>query len=145
MILQFYLVTHDGVGGLTCRRVGDSAEPFYSYSPVFWTSNSTFLESPFSKEELAIYGERKHVESLSSVYSSMDMELLSRILCINCSYDLPGSSGDPRNVEGRIWQYEDGTFGFGFLRSDFIVDLKRIALDGLILDDAESSHQTFFS
>ncbi|KAI0516478.1 hypothetical protein KFK09_009153 [Dendrobium nobile] len=147
MSLEFYLVTHDDVGGIACRRVGDSAEPFSGYSPVFWTSNTTFLESPFSKEEHAIYSMREHIGSVGSVHCNMDRELVSRILCINCSYDLvlpdlAGSSGDPRNVEGRIWEYEDGTFGFGFLRNNFIIDLKHIALDGYVLDDVESSHPT---
>ncbi|XP_010938995.1 F-box protein At3g12350 isoform X2 [Elaeis guineensis] len=135
-VLDFYLVSYDDVGGITCRRVGDAGELFSGYSPVFWTSNATFLESPFSKEEQDLYGSREHIRAVASNWSNMDREVVLRILCINSSYDLvipdlSGSSGDPRNVEGRIWEYEDGTFGFGFLRNNFIIDLKHITLDGI--------------
>jgi hypothetical protein len=73
-------------------------------------------------------------------YFSLESRLVSRMLYINCSYDLfipdvaGGPSGDVRNVEGRVWEYDDGTFGFGFLRNDYIIDLKHIALDGQLLD-----------
>ncbi|KAG0478208.1 hypothetical protein HPP92_012927 [Vanilla planifolia] len=140
MNLDFFLVAYDDVGGLTCRQVGDTAVPFPSYCPVFWASNTSFLESPFPREEQVIYNLREHVGC------SKKREVVCRILCINCSYDLllpelAGSSGDFRNVEGRIWQYEDGTYGFGFLRNNFIVDLKHIWLDGCLLDTLENSRQ----
>lgn len=69
-------------------------------------------------------------------------EVVSRILDINSSYDLvipdlAGASANPRDVEGRIWLYENGTFGFGFLRNHFIVDLKYIAEHGHLLDTIE--------
>ena len=50
-----------------------------------------------------------------------------------------GSGGNLRNVEGRVWEYDDGTFGFGFLRNDFIIDLKHIALNGQLLDSVSTS------
>lgn len=137
MLLDFYLVTHDDIGGITCRRVGNWREPFFGYSPVFWTSNTTFHSSPFSKEEEDLYRTREH---LSPNHCNIEKDNVSRILCINSSYelvlpmpDLTGA-GDPRNVEGRIWEYGNGTFGFGFLRDKFIVDLKHIALNGVLLD-----------
>ncbi|KAJ6801933.1 F-box protein [Iris pallida] len=137
--LEFYLVTYDDVGGVTCRRVGDSSELFSGYSPVFWTSNTTFLQSPFSVEEQVLYSSREHV-GLNQ--GDIERGAVSRILCINSSYELvlPGLSnsvGDPRNVEGRIWEYENGTFGFGFLRNNFIVDMEHITLDGRLLDAVE--------
>ncbi|XP_039120877.1 F-box protein At3g12350 isoform X1 [Dioscorea cayenensis subsp. rotundata] len=142
MRLDFFLVTYDDIGGITCRRVGDSGEPFSSYSPVFWTSNTTFIEPPFSREEQEIYESREHIRPVAMDRTDKHMEVVSRILCINSSYDLvlpdlSGSSGDPRNVEGRIWEYVDGTFGFGFLRNNFIIDLKHITLNGRILDTVE--------
>lgn len=141
-VLDFYLVAYDDVGGITCKRVGNAVERFSGYSPVFWTSNTTFLESPFSKEEKDLYGSREHIQAVASNWSDMDKEVVSRILCISSSYDLvipdlSGSSGDPRNVEGRIWEYKDGTFGFGFLRNNLIIDLKRITLNGYLLDTIE--------
>ncbi|KAK1324064.1 F-box protein [Acorus calamus] len=142
MRLEFYLVTYDDIGGITCRRVGESVEPFSGYCPVFWTSNTTFIEPPFSIEEENIYQTREHIQPLDPsciIGSSLYERIVARILHINSSYDLvipdlSGTATDPRNVEGRIWQYKDGTFGFGFLRNNDIVDLKHIVLDGCLLD-----------
>lgn len=139
MLLDFYLVTYDDVGGITCRRVGNWREPFSGYSPVFWTSNTAFLNAPFSGEEQDLYRSRQH---FGLNHCDIEKGVVSRILCINSSYELvlpnlSGSTGDPRNVEGRIWEYENGTFGFGFLRNNFIVDLKHIALNGCLLDTVD--------
>ncbi|GKB87224.1 F-box protein [Tanacetum coccineum] len=134
--LDFYLVVYDDIGGIACRKIGDSCKPFSSYAPVFWTSNTTFFESPFSSEEESIYDTREHLLPPGH----LEMEAVSRILYINSSYDLvlPGLAGpttvNPYQVEGRIWQYGDGTFGFGFLRDNHIIDLKHIAVDGCLLD-----------
>lgn len=138
MNLDFYLVAYDDIGGIACRRVGDSAKPFAGYAPVFWTSNPTFIESPLSSEEEYIYDSREHLRP-PAVLASPETEEVSRILYINSSYDLVipelvGSTVNPRQVEGRIWQYGDGTFGFGFLRDNYILDLKHIAVDGSLLD-----------
>ncbi|KAG6515096.1 F-box protein At3g12350-like [Zingiber officinale] len=144
MILEFYLFSYDDIGGITCRRVGEAGEQFSGYSPVFWTSNTTFLESPFSSDEQDLYANREHICPVNADgrKSSDSSGVVSRILCINSSYDLviPGlsaSSGDPRNVEGRIWEYDDGTFGFGFLRNNYIIDLKHIAVNEFLLDIVE--------
>lgn len=137
--LDFYLVAYDDIGGIACRRIGDSCKPFSSYAPVFWTSNTTFVESPFSSEEEHIYEKRAHLLPPGEIICS-EMESVSRILYINSSYDIviPGLTGpnsvNPHQVEGRIWEYGDGTFGFGFLRDNHIVDLKHIAVDGCLLD-----------
>ncbi|KAG1342136.1 F-box protein [Cocos nucifera] len=141
-LLNFYLVAYNDVGGITCRRVGNAGELFSGYSPVFWTSNTTFLEAPFSKEEQDLYGSRKHICSVASNWSNLDREVVSRILCINSSFGLVipglyGSYGDPGNGEGRIWEYDDGTFGFGFLQNNFIIDLKHITSNGHLLDAVE--------
>ncbi|XP_071737624.1 F-box protein At3g12350 [Rutidosis leptorrhynchoides] len=137
--LDFYLVVYDDIGGIACRRIGDSCKPFSSYAPVFWTSNTTFFESPFSSEEKDIYDTREHLLPPGQLLRS-EMEPVSRICYINSSYDLvlPGLVGpttvNPHNCEGRIWQYGDGTFGFGFLRDNHIIDLKHIVVDGCLLD-----------
>ncbi|KAJ9560328.1 hypothetical protein OSB04_005488 [Centaurea solstitialis] len=131
--LDFYLVVYDDIGGIACRRIGDSCKPFSSYAPVFWTSNTTFFESPFSSEEESIYDTREHLLPAGHLAK----EDVSRIMYINSSYDLvlPGlTTVNPHQVEGRIWQYGDGTFGFGFLRDNHIIDLKHIAVDGCLLD-----------
>ncbi|KAJ3697532.1 hypothetical protein LUZ61_001237 [Rhynchospora tenuis] len=140
--LEFYLVAYDDIGGITCRRVGEPGTQFSGYSPLFWTPNADFIEPPFSKEEYKIYTSREHLRGDSFL---LEARLVSRILCINSSYDLviPDLTGAPggnlRNVEGRVWEYDDGTFGFGFLRNDHIVDLKHVALDGQLLDSVGKS------
>ncbi|KAG5542007.1 hypothetical protein RHGRI_021742 [Rhododendron griersonianum] len=148
MNLDFYLVSYDDIGGIACRKVGDSSHLFAEYSPVFWTSNTTFIESPFSAEEEYIYDCRIHLrppEATDSIHGQlpwMENHVVSRILDINSSYDLvipnlAGASVNPRQVQGRIWLYGNGTFGFGFLRNNYIIDLKHISQNGCILDTME--------
>ncbi|KAK1391555.1 F-box protein [Heracleum sosnowskyi] len=131
MKLDFYLVAYDDIGGIACRRVEDSSKPFSGYAPVFWTSNTTFIESPFSPEEQHIYDSRTHFRLPEASDHIHGDEAVSRIMYINSSYDLvipdlADTSVNPPQVEGRIWQYGNGTFGFGFLRDNHIVDLKHI-------------------
>ncbi|KAK4434351.1 F-box protein [Sesamum alatum] len=151
MSLDFYLVSYDDVGGIACRKVGDSNRPLTYHAPIFWTSSSTFIESPFSPEEDHIYNCRLHLTPLAEAHqshnhpSSSDNGVVSRMLYINSSYDLvipdlAGTTVNPRHVEGRIWQYRNGTFGFGFLRDNYIIDLKHIARNGHILDTIEPSN-----
>ncbi|RRT85784.1 hypothetical protein B296_00007336 [Ensete ventricosum] len=141
-VLEFYLVAYDDIGGITCRRVGDAWGQFLGYSTIFWTSDTAFLESPFPREEQDLYGSREHIRPVASNWRSIKSEVISRILHINSSCDLvipsvSDSSSDPRNVDGRIWEYDDGTFGFGFLRNDYIIDLKHVTLNGSLLDTVE--------
>ncbi|KAK9129698.1 hypothetical protein Sjap_010185 [Stephania japonica] len=149
MSLDFYLVVYDGIGGIACRRVGDSSEPFSGYLPVFWTSNTTSSEFPSSCEEEDIYESRIHLrppateENMEGYPIHAENQVVLRIMKINSSYDLvildfKDSAVNPRLVEGRIWQYVDGTFGFGFLRNNYIIDLKHMARDGCLLDAVEN-------
>lgn len=148
MSLAFYLVTYDNIGGLACRRVGDPPERLSSYAPVFWTSKATFSESPISPDEASLYDGRIHLGPLEAdneiheqPFLLTENEAVHRILPICSSYDLviPDLAGviNPLNAEGRIWHYQNGTFGFGFLRDNFIIDMKHIAYDGCILDTVD--------
>jgi hypothetical protein len=143
MKLDFFLVAYDDIGGIACRRVGDPSKPFSGYAPVFWTSNTTFIESPFSPDEDYIYESRLHIRPrVDDTDQICKDESVSRILNINSSYDLvipdlAGTTVNPRHVEGRIWQYENGAFGFGFLRDNYIIDLKHIAQNGCLLDTVQ--------
>ncbi|MED6188737.1 hypothetical protein PIB30_088788 [Stylosanthes scabra] len=162
MNLAFYLVVYDDIGGIACRRVGDPPEPFSSYAPVFWTSKTTFLETPFSLEEETLYDSRLHIRPLQTNHEIQeqfhlsdvelvnqvqqlhfsDNEIVKRILHINSSYDLVipdvGGTVNPRSAEGRIWQYQNDTFGFGFLCDNFVIDMKHIFRDGCIVDIVNS-------
>lgn len=138
-------MTYDEIGGIACRRVGDSSKPFSGGLPVFWTSDATFIESPFYSEEERLYSDRLHLKPVaetatpnSDFLHSRDDKVVSRVMYINSSHDmvipdLAEASANPQLVEGRIWQYTDGTFGFGFIKNSFIVDLKHIAQDGRLL------------
>ncbi|KAG8093201.1 hypothetical protein GUJ93_ZPchr0012g20641 [Zizania palustris] len=136
--LEFYLVTYDDIGGITCRRVSDTRGQNSGFTPIFWTTNTTFIEQPFSEKELEQYSGREHIHGGDSDHTGTENRDVSRILCINSSYDvdphLSASLYDMRNVEGRIWLYEDGTFGFGFSGSNSIIDLKHVSSDGCTID-----------
>ncbi|TVU50062.1 hypothetical protein EJB05_01417, partial [Eragrostis curvula] len=137
--LEFYLVTYDDIGGVTCRRFSDTRGQNSGYSPVFWTTDTTFLEPPFSEQELDNYSSRDHIRDVASNHAGTENRVISRILCMNSSYDvvdphLSTALDDTRNVEGRIWLYQDGTFGFGFVGSNSVIDLRNVSSAGCILD-----------
>ncbi|CAN6334144.1 unnamed protein product [Urochloa humidicola] len=136
---EFYLIAYDDIGGVTCRRFNDTRGQNSGYSPVFWTTDTTFLEPPFSEKELDNYSNRYHIQGLTANHASSENRIISRILCINSSHDvadphLSTPLDDARSVEGRIWLYEDGTFGFGFVGSDSVIDLRHVSSAGCILD-----------
>jgi hypothetical protein len=107
---------------------------------VFWTTDATtFLEPPFSDQELDNYSNRDHIRDVASSHAEAESRVLSRILCMSSSYGIaePHLStplDDARNVEGRIWLYQDGTFGFGFVGGNSIIDLRHISSAGCVLD-----------
>ncbi|CAH8340286.1 unnamed protein product [Eruca vesicaria subsp. sativa] len=132
--LELYLVKYDEVGGIICRKIEDMSLSRQT-SPVFWTPDHAFFGSPFSAEEELILDGRIHVTPL---YGEVHEQVISGMLYMNSSYD-PGEAGNGggglSRGEGRVWLYENGTFGFGFLRDQFITDLKRVALeDGCLAD-----------
>ncbi|KAL2520881.1 F-box protein [Forsythia ovata] len=146
--LNFYLVSYDDIGGIACRKVGESSSSLACHAPVFWTSSTTFIEPPFSPEEDDIYSNRLHPRPPAESYHGEDLLIcsdngaVSHMLFINSSYDLvipdlAGTTTNHRQCEGRIWQYENGTYGFGFLRDNYIIDLKHIAKNGHLLDTIE--------
>ncbi|KAI4992072.1 hypothetical protein ZWY2020_041935 [Hordeum vulgare] len=137
--LEFYIISYDDIGGVTCRRVSENRGQNSGYSPVFWTTDATFLEPPFSERELDRYSCLEHIGVVTCGHTETWNKAVSRILCINSSYDLVhphllAPFDDTRNVEGRIWLYEDGTFGFGFTGSNSIIDLNLVSMDGCIID-----------
>lgn len=139
--MEIYLVKYDDIGGIICQRVDDSSS---SSAPVFWTSKHSSMEPPFTSEEERVYEARIHLEPFAledqmtrAHHAAMETQLVSRILYMNSSYDLtiPGWDGPSSDLsfgEGRIWQYVNGTFGFGFLRDRFVIDLKQLIQDGRV-------------
>ncbi|ESQ38809.1 hypothetical protein EUTSA_v10028685mg [Eutrema salsugineum] len=134
--LELYMVKYDEVGGIICRKVEDLSLSRHT-SPVFWTPNQAFIRSPFSVEEEMILDGRIHTTPL---LEEVHEEVVSGMLYTSSSYDLvlPGEVGNGSGFsrgEGRVWLYKNGTFGFGFLRDQFIIDLKRVAQDDGCLAD----------
>ncbi|KAF8783974.1 hypothetical protein HU200_000066 [Digitaria exilis] len=137
--LEFYLVAYDDIGGVTCRRFSDTRGQNSGYSPLFWTTDTTFLEPPFSEQELDNYSSRYHIQGVTSNHAGTENRVISRIMCISSSHDvvdphLSNPLDDARSVEGRIWLYEDGTFGFGFVGTNSVIDLSHVSSAGCILD-----------
>ncbi|XP_059636414.1 F-box protein At3g12350-like [Cornus florida] len=147
MNLNFYVVEYDDIGGISCRRIWDASKPFSDSFPVFWTPETEFMEFPNSPEEEYSYYKRVHLHPLASAdgvrsQSWTGNETVSRILYINSSFDmmirdLVGISGNTQHVQGMIWLYEDGTFGYGFLRDNYIIHLNHVARNGCLLDTVE--------
>ncbi|XXG48815.1 hypothetical protein AAC387_Pa02g3159 [Persea americana] len=137
--LCFYIVAYDDIGGITCRRAGEPSGHLSGNTPVFWTANTTFIEPPFSSEERSLYDSCWPERSSCGLYREKKGEV-SRILRINSSYDLvipcfaDSLLGSSVTTDGRIWQYRDGTFAFGFLRDHFTTDLRQVTLNGRLLD-----------
>ncbi|XP_062019788.1 F-box protein At3g12350 [Rosa rugosa] len=148
MNLGFYLVAYDDIGGISCQKVCDSSGHICSFTrvisklPVFWTTDPTFSESPFLPEEESLYNSRIHLRPnavADHILQLTGIEVVSRILCITLSYDMAipymvRTTTNPVHAQGRVWQYGDGTFGFGFLQDSFIRDLKQVAKNDCLLD-----------
>ncbi|CAN8253831.1 unnamed protein product [Cochlearia groenlandica] len=136
--LELYLVKYDEVGGIICKKIEDLALSRHT-QPVFWTPNHTFVKSPFSVKEEMILDGRIHISPI--LREEADENVVSGMLYMNsssCNNDMLLREED-RVEEGRVWLYENGSFGFGFLRDQFIIDMKRVALeDGCLADVLEA-------
>ncbi|KFK29499.1 f-box protein [Arabis alpina] len=135
--MELYLVKYDEVGGIVCRKVQDLSLSRHT-PPVFWTLNHTFIRSPFSADEELIMNGRIHTSSLPGLVVHENVVCGMLYMNSSCELVLPGEAGNgcafPRG-EGRVWLYEDGTFGFGFVQDQFIIDLKRVDLEDCFLAD----------
>lgn len=136
--LNFYLVYyHEDFDQIKCKNVG-----LESYSNFEFKALSTcFIKSPFSPEEESMYNSRDHVRPRAQANksgrvraTSFDDHDVSQIFYADSSYDNLYLTGNSNDADGRIWLYTNGTFGFGFLRDDFIVDLKPVIKNGRLLD-----------
>jgi hypothetical protein len=72
-------------------------------------------------------------------HAETENRVVSHILCMSSNYDvvdphLSTPLDDARNMEGRVWLYQDGTFGFGFVGSNSIIHLRHVSSAGCILD-----------
>ena len=150
MNLGFYLIAYDDIGCITCRKLWYAPENFSSYGQLFWISDTTFADSPFSAEEETLYETRVHLRPIPDpdcILESLSLSknnAVSRILYLNSSFSLVApfldrTTANSLQLEGRIWQYGDGTFGFGFLQDNFIIDLKHVSENGCIIDAVQFS------
>lgn len=122
-----------------CEKVEDSSTEveFYRRDIVFTASCTAFIESPYSADEESAYNARVHLRPRVEANQDGHINVTSShhdVLRIFYAHSVYTSNLSSDDADGRIWVYADGTFGFGFLRDDFIVDLKPMVKNGHLLD-----------
>lgn len=140
-MLNLYLVNYaersDSIYG---EVVGNSSRFLINHDAVFTTRASAFTESPMSSEEEHTYSTRTHLRPIvisnlaeqdRRAASSGDeyLDVLRMFYAISPLFSYHGFD------DGRVWVYADGTFGFGFLGGNYIIDLKPLLKNGHLLDD----------
>ncbi|XP_057832252.2 F-box protein At3g12350 isoform X2 [Cryptomeria japonica] len=145
--LEFILVSYNECGGIVCKRVGGYLQNISGYDSVFWTADSTSSAGlNFSSKEEELYNCRTHIRPMNDIKTDInnctqyDEVEVTRVLFINS--DSAGfrhgiSVSAVSNKEGRLWQYANGKFGFGFLYSNSIIDFMHIGSSSHLLDVVE--------
>ncbi|BFI29305.1 hypothetical protein MPTK2_3g01350 [Marchantia polymorpha subsp. ruderalis] len=139
--LDFVLLSYDEKGGIVCRRVGECLGTTHSGS-VCWTAESdSTIRVPLSPHEQHSFDERQHfaptgVNGKYHVQDGCDEEVVGMMCTLpTTGLDFRASRSDAENIEGRVWQYASGRFGFGFLPTNFIIDFRPICSpSGVLLD-----------
>ncbi|XP_073126408.1 F-box protein At3g12350-like [Henckelia pumila] len=131
--LNLYWVSYrEVIDYILCENVGGSSK-IESYE-AFRALSTVFMESPYPPEEESRYSSRVHVRPPRAIHSD-DHDLWGIFYAdSSCNSNPSYLSGNMDDADGRIWVYTNGTFGFGFLRDDFIVDLKPVVKNGCLLD-----------
>ncbi|XP_073134615.1 F-box protein At3g12350-like [Henckelia pumila] len=135
--LNLYLVSyHEEWEEISCEIVGSffSTDPSPFRGMVISASITAFLESPFSYEEMNMYKSRSHL--CSPARSDPASSDVLRIFYADSGLGplVPNLSENPEDGDGRVWLYADGSFGFGFRRHDYILDLEPMVKNGHFLD-----------
>ncbi|CAM6117086.1 unnamed protein product [Calypogeia fissa] len=146
--LDFLMLLYDDQGGIVCRRVGECLGTAHSGS-VFWTAKSgRTIMAPLPAFEEDMYNVRQRIwpkfypdmggqqEVTRRIHDELDEEVVG-MLCTNRILGLDFGQNPERDneVEGRVWQYASGRFGFGFLPNNFIIDFRPICSpSGVLLD-----------
>lgn len=130
-------MSYDDKEGIVCRKVQDLAGTSKSGS-VLWTSESTTRVVMPADE--TFYNSCTHTRPLCSTAKpgetrEVPFEFCEEVIGILCtsSCDFQSLLGS-NNREGRIWQYANGTFGFGYLHSSLVIDFRALCSDGSLLD-----------
>lgn len=141
--LDFVLVSYDDKEGIVCRKVQDLAGTSKSGS-VLWTSKTTTrVGMPLCLAEEGFYNSRTHIQPLCSLSKQDETSQVPFEFCEEVIGMLSTSSCDFQSLlasnkqEGRVWQYANGTFGFGYLHSSSIIDFRVLCLEGSLLDTIE--------
>jgi hypothetical protein len=148
--LDFLLLLYDEQGGIVCRRVGECLGTTHSGS-VFWTAKSDrTIAAPLPDYEQDMNNVRQRIvpkfypdmggqpEVTRRFHADLNDEVVG-MLCTSRISGLDfGMYPDVDNVEGRVWQYASGRFGFGCLPNNFIIDFRPICSpSGHLLDVLE--------
>ncbi|XP_073136209.1 F-box protein At3g12350-like [Henckelia pumila] len=134
--LNLYLVCYrEEWNIILCEKVEGSSTELEAYRDIVFTASYTaFIESPYSAEEESMYNSRVHLRQANQAgHIDVISSDVLRIFYVHSDYN-PYPSENSDDADGRIWIYADGTFGFGFLRDDCIVDLKPMTKNGCLLD-----------
>lgn len=138
--LDFVLVSYDDKEGIVCRKVQD-LDGTSKGGSVLWTSESTTraVIPPCIAEE-ALYNSRIHTRPGCSVSrlreaNEAPFDYCKEVIGILCtsSCDIHSMFAS-NNREGRVWQYANGTFGFGSCQSSLVVDFRALCSEGFLLD-----------
>ncbi|XP_075516881.1 F-box protein At3g12350-like [Primulina tabacum] len=141
--LNLYLVSYrEDRDYICCVVVGSDSTPRFFCEPIFSTRTTAFAEFPLSFEEEHAYNTRPHLRPVAKSNQSgqdratpfQDEDLDVSRMCYAFSPHYPYHRGSFEHPDGRVWLYADGTFGFGFLRDDYIVDLKPVVKNGRLID-----------
>ncbi|KZV45131.1 F-box protein [Dorcoceras hygrometricum] len=129
--LNLYLVSY--WNRICCEVVGSYSTQFSTSNCRTFTARATaFLESPLSSEEEHTFYTRRHLRPVARSnqdrYEDFDVLRVFHTLSPYQGYD------GQEDVNGRLWLYANGTFGFGFLRDDYIIDMKPLLKNGCLAD-----------
>ncbi|MCO5610135.1 hypothetical protein L7F22_064370 [Adiantum nelumboides] len=138
--LDFVLVSYDEKEGIVCRKVQD-LDGISKGGSVLWTSECTpkaAIASCLAEE--ALYNSCTHTRPGCSVTRSREANEMPFDFCKEVIGILCTSSCDSHSMfassfrEGRVWQYANGTFGFGYCHSSLVVDFRALCSEGFLLD-----------
>ncbi|XP_073150251.1 F-box protein At3g12350-like [Henckelia pumila] len=144
--LNFYLVLYGKLNNfMICEAVvGNYFTNQFDRQIAFLAFTTTaFVESPtLGSEEEHTYNARTHLRPIANQArrdratsfedEALDVSRICFVLSLD-QYLAPGNQSG-NMPDGRVWLYANGTFGFGYLRDDYIVDLRPIAKNGYVLD-----------
>ncbi|XP_073153014.1 F-box protein At3g12350-like [Henckelia pumila] len=130
--LNFYIVTYTiYMGEFSCKMAGSSVTSQITDGLVFSALMKPYIEPPFSSKERHMYDYRLHLRPAAGYHDDQPDPTSSDVVRIYYA-NMGPESRPPEEIGqagGRIWQYADGSFGFGSLKDHYIIHLKPMVLE----------------